>query len=70
MCEVVEALTDAASLLNDIMRDDCNAQDEAEKWLRAYAPQYLKNAKLSRPEGGKTNDENNTAVEGLALVPC
>jgi hypothetical protein len=25
------------------MRDECNAQDEAEKWLRAYAPQYLAN---------------------------
>lgn len=35
------ALTDAADLLNDIMQDTCNAQDEAEKWLRAYAPQYL-----------------------------
>ena len=36
-----EAIKDAAALLDEIMRDDCNAQDEAEKWLRAYAPEYL-----------------------------
>jgi len=36
-----EALDEAARLLAEIMRDEVNAQDEAEKWLRAYAPQYL-----------------------------
>jgi hypothetical protein len=39
----VEALNDAAELLAEIMRDEVNHQDEAEKWLRAYAPQYLAN---------------------------
>jgi hypothetical protein len=47
LCEAVEAVEEAASLLNDIMRDECNAQDEAEKWLRAYAPQYLSNTSVS-----------------------
>jgi len=41
-CSRAAALTDAADLLNDIMQDTCNAQDEAEKWLRAHAPQYLR----------------------------
>jgi hypothetical protein len=31
----------AAELLAEIMRDEVNAQDEAEKWLRAYAPHLL-----------------------------
>ena len=44
ICEAVEALNDAAELLAEIMRDEVNHQDEAEKWLRAYAPQYLANA--------------------------
>jgi hypothetical protein len=35
------ALADAAQLLAEIMRDEVNHQDEAEKWLRAYAPQHL-----------------------------
>ena len=34
-------LHDAIKLLSDIMRDNVNAQDEAEKWLRAYAPEYV-----------------------------
>ena len=34
-------LHDAIKLLSDIMRDNVNAQDEAEKWLRAYAPKEL-----------------------------
>ena len=34
-------LQDAIKLLSDIMRDNVNAQDEAEKWLRAYAPEYV-----------------------------
>lgn len=44
ICEAVEALNDAAELLAEIMRDEVNHQDEAEKWIRAYAPQYLPNA--------------------------
>lgn len=44
ICQAVEALNDAAELLAEIMRDEVNHQDEAEKWLRAYAPQYLANA--------------------------
>src|ERR1035437_863975 len=35
------ALKDAAELLAEIMRDEVNHQDEAEKWLRAYAPEHL-----------------------------
>jgi DNA-binding transcriptional MerR regulator len=31
-----EALKDATELLGEIMRDEVNHQDEAEKWLRAY----------------------------------
>jgi len=39
--EAQAALDDAAELLAEIMRDEVNHQDEAEKWLRAYAPQHL-----------------------------
>jgi hypothetical protein len=39
-----QALDHAAELLFEIMRDDVNAQDEAEKWLRAYAPDVLRRA--------------------------
>lgn len=35
------ALKDAAELLAEIMRDEVNHQDEAEKWLREYAPEHL-----------------------------
>jgi hypothetical protein len=41
----------AAELLAEIMRDEVNAQDEAEKWLRAYVPHLL----LS--ENNKLTDE-------------
>ncbi len=34
-------IEDVAELLSSIMRDEVNHQDEAEKWLRAYAPQHL-----------------------------
>jgi hypothetical protein len=34
-------IVEAAVLLASIMRDEVNAQDEAEKWLREYAPQHL-----------------------------
>jgi hypothetical protein len=51
ICEAVEALNDAAELLAEIMRDEVNHQDEAEKWLRAYAPQYLANSSLSPGNG-------------------
>ena len=44
ICEAGEALNDAAELLAEIMRDEVNHQDEAEKWLRSYAPEYLLNA--------------------------
>lgn len=30
------ALRDAETLIGEIMRDEVNAQDECEKWLRAY----------------------------------
>ena len=35
------ALYEATILLAEIMRDEVNAQDEAEKWLRCYAPHML-----------------------------
>lgn len=35
------ALAAASELLAEIMRDEVNHQYEAEKWLRAYAPQPL-----------------------------
>ena len=57
ICEAVEALNDAAELLAEIMRDEVNHQDEAEKWLRAYAPQYLANDEM-RPWARK--DYENT----------
>jgi len=41
LCRAQEALNDAADLLNDIMTGQCNAEDEAEKWLRAYSPEHL-----------------------------
>ena len=41
-------IEDAAQLLAEIMRDEVNHQDEAEKWLRAYAPHHL------FPENGQT----------------
>jgi hypothetical protein len=34
-------LREAGDLLAQIMRDEVNHQDEAEKWLRVYAPQHL-----------------------------
>jgi len=37
-------IADAAELLNEIRKGELNEQDEAEKWLRAYAPQYLRPA--------------------------
>lgn len=40
--ELEAVVDDAATLLAEIMRDEVNAQDEAEKWLRAYAPEYLR----------------------------
>ena len=39
--EAEVALAGVAQLLAEIMRDQVNHQDEAEKWLRAYAPQHL-----------------------------
>ena len=44
-------LDDAAQTLADIMRDEVNAQDAAEKWLRAYAPHhlFLENNKTQAP---------------------
>jgi hypothetical protein len=46
-------LNDAAELLAEIMRDEVNHQDEAEKWLRAYAPQYLANDQGHQSTAGK-----------------
>ena len=54
ICEAVEALNDAAALLAEIMRDEVNHQDEAEKWLRSYAPQYLADVKAIHGEKGVT----------------
>jgi len=36
------AYNDAVQLLTDIMNDAVNHQDEAEKWLRAWAPNVLR----------------------------
>jgi len=56
ICEAVEALNDAAELLAEIMRDEVNHQNEAEKWLRAYAPQYLANDERMHHHPQKTNE--------------
>lgn len=52
-----EAIDDAAQLLAEIMRDEVNPQDEAEKWIRSYAPHHLfaENAESILPES-KPND--------------
>lgn len=42
------ALRDATTLLGEIIRDEVNAQDECEKWLRAYGP----NDKI-QPQAGR-----------------
>ena len=34
-------IDDTAELLAEIMRDEVNHQDEAEKWLRSHAPHHL-----------------------------
>lgn len=34
-------VADAANLIAQIMRNEVNAEDECEKWLRGYAPQHL-----------------------------
>jgi len=49
------ALADAAQLLAEIMRDEVNHQDEAEKWLRTYAPQHLftENDEMTSPRPRK-----------------
>ena len=39
-----EALKDATQLFGEIMRDEVNHQDEAEKWLRAYGEVCPENA--------------------------
>lgn len=38
---VIKERDDASELLAEIMRDEVNHQDEAEKWLRSYAPHHL-----------------------------
>ncbi len=38
--DLQRAMNDAIELMREIMRDEVNHQDEAEKWLRAY--QHLK----------------------------
>jgi hypothetical protein len=50
LCDAVEALNDAARLINEIMRGWCDVEDASEKWLRAYAPQYLENTTMRNPE--------------------
>lgn len=37
-----EALREAEILIDEIMRGEVNPEDEAEKWLRAFAPQFLR----------------------------
>ena len=37
-----EALNEAKILIDEIMRGEVNPEDEAEKWLRAFAPEYLR----------------------------
>jgi len=39
--KLVEGFEDASNLLGEIMRDEVNHQDEAEKWLREFAPDQL-----------------------------
>lgn len=43
------ALKDATELFGEIMRDELNHQDEAEKWLRAYGEICPANAKAHAP---------------------
>lgn len=44
-CEILGVRVDSASeLIFAVMRDEVNAQDEAEKWLRDYAPAKLREA--------------------------
>ena len=43
-CEL-EALREAESLLGEIMKGEVNPEDEAEKFLRAYAPDILNQKK-------------------------
>lgn len=38
LCEAREAVNAATILFQAIARDEVNHQDEAEKWLRAFAP--------------------------------
>lgn len=40
------AIRDAETLIGEIMRDEVNAQDECEKWLREYG---MANLKVCRP---------------------
>jgi hypothetical protein len=42
--KLAEEREDTADLIYNIMRDEVNAQDECEKWLRAYAPGKLNEA--------------------------
>lgn len=42
-----EALNDATKLLIEIMNGEVNPEDEAEKWVRAYAPEHLNSPKAS-----------------------
>lgn len=51
--ELVKGLVDkreeTADLIYDIMRDEVNVIDECEKWLRAYAPEKLREAYAGKP---------------------
>ena len=40
--ELERELNDATELLTNIMKGECSPEDEAEKWLRAYAPERLR----------------------------
>lgn len=37
-----EALRDAEILIGEIMRGEVNPEDESEKWIRAFSPQFPK----------------------------
>ena len=47
-----KALKDATELLEEIMNDEVNHQDEAEKWLRAYGAICPANTPAQPPQVG------------------
>jgi len=41
LIEARKTVGDAAELIAEIMRNEVNAEDECEKWLRAFSPEHL-----------------------------